>query len=289
MSKVSVVIPAGREKYLQRTIDDVLKNARGEIEVVAFSDGTWPDPPLRDDHRVILVQSSAQTGMRNAINSAVDVATGKYIMKLDAHCCVAEGFDEVLKADCEHDWLVVPRRYALEEETWTPGRQKPDQQYIAPPKERPADNPKYWDAGLGGKEWRQYKSDKEIDDLMSFQGSCYFMHRDYYIELGYLDESVWGTFIKEAQEIGVKVWLSGGRCVRNKKTWYAHWHKGKENHRGYYLSRREIHKGDQASIDMWMNNKWPKQTRDFKWLIDKFSPVPGWENFDWEKKCLTSQ
>ncbi len=33
-------------------------------------------------------------GMRTAINQAVAIAKGKYIMKLDAHCMVDEGIDE---------------------------------------------------------------------------------------------------------------------------------------------------------------------------------------------------
>jgi hypothetical protein len=29
------------------------------------------------------------------------------------------------------------------------------------------------------------------------------------------------------------------------------------------------------------NDKWPLATRPLKWLVDKFSPVPGWENYVW--------
>ena len=32
------------------------------------------------------------------------------------------------------------------------------------------------------------------------------------------------------------------------------------------------------SIDLWTNNKWPKQTRSFQWLVSKFAPVPSWES-----------
>ena len=63
---------------------------------------------------------------------------------------------------------------------------------------------------------------------MSWQGSCYFTTKRYWDSLlAPLDTEHYGTFTQEAQEIGNKVWLSGGRLVVNKKTWYAHYHKGK--------------------------------------------------------------
>jgi hypothetical protein len=56
--------------------------------------------------------------MRSAINTAAEVATGKYLMKCDAHCCFDQGFDVKLKKDCEPDWTVVPRRYAIDKDKW---------------------------------------------------------------------------------------------------------------------------------------------------------------------------
>ena len=41
---LSVIIPSRNEVFLQQTIDDVLRNAVGEIEVIAVLDGYWPEP-----------------------------------------------------------------------------------------------------------------------------------------------------------------------------------------------------------------------------------------------------
>jgi hypothetical protein len=30
-----------------------------------------------------------------------------------------------------------------------------------------------------------------------------------------------------------------------------------------------------------MNNRWPKQTRKLKWLVEKFWPLEGWPD-DWQ-------
>src|SRR5689334_6868922 len=111
MSKLSICIPARNELYLNRTIEDIFANARGEIEVVVALDGYWPDqwkemtakyPNLHSVH------SGEPIGMRAGINRAVASAASrgaKYIAKFDAHCSFGEGFDEILKADMEPDWI----------------------------------------------------------------------------------------------------------------------------------------------------------------------------------------
>jgi hypothetical protein len=67
--------------------------------------------------------------------------------------------------------------------------------------------------------------------------------------------------------------------VVNKKTWYAHLHKGKGG-KGYGFTT-EQYKNHQISkekarlyaIDYWLNTKDFKY--DFDWLIEKFKPA-GW-------------
>jgi hypothetical protein len=121
---------------------------------------------------------------------------------------------------------------------------------------------------------------------MTCQGSGWFLHRDRFWELGGLDErhGHWGAM---GCEIGCKTWLSGGRLVVNKKTWYAHWQRGhahtkgvklKVRKRSYHLPRETVRMAHEYAKDLWFNNKWPLQKRNFEWLIEKFSPVPGWEN-----------
>jgi hypothetical protein len=149
------------------------------------------------------------------------------------------------------------------------------------------DNPNdFGGAGYHGREWRERNNNEalkavEIDDAMSFQGSCWFMHREYFYYLELMDYHTFGPFWQEAQEIGPKCWFSGGRVVRNKKTWYAHLHKGKQYGRGYFLDKRDTRKGVEASNKL-MANGWHKQIagRDLRWLVEKFWPVPGWPE-DW--------
>ncbi len=276
---LTVVIPSRNEKYLQKTIKDLLDKAVEKIEIIAILDGYWP--PISEflrDSRITYIRFPVARGMRAAINAAYRVAKGEYIMKLDAHCMVLDGFDVALKADCEDNWVVVPRRYSLDVENWKIKVKPPvDYMYLAHP-----DDPSVWGGkSLQGKEWRGKNINEkggDIIDLMTAQGSCWFMKKEYFKYLELMDEVNYGEFSKEMQEIGLKCWLSGGRMVRNRKTWYAHWHKPKDHGRGYPLKSSEFKKGADYAIK-WMNGKvWHKQEYDIRWLIDKFAPVPGWPN-----------
>lgn len=278
---ISIIIPSKNERFLQQTIVSCLEKARGDVEVIAVLDGYWPEPALRDDPRLRIVHLGESRGMRGAINAGVAVARGEYIMKLDGHCLLDEGFDVKLAADCEKNWVVVPRRKRLDAEKWEiqdVGKPDVDYEYLSFP-----DDPQdFGGPGLHGRVWndrireRFGKEEYMIDDLMSFQGSCWFMRRDYFHELELMDDEHYGTFAHEAQEIGLKCWLSGGRVVVNKKTWYAHLHKGKKYGRGYALPETDRKKGTDYT-NLWLKNAaWSGQTIPFENLIQKFWPVPGW-------------
>lgn len=284
MSKLSVLIPSRNEQFLPQTVNDLFEKAAGEIEVVVTLDGYWHDPLLEDRDNLILVHHGVAKGMRASINSAASVATGEYLMKCDAHCMFAEGFDEVLKADCDGDWIVIPARYSLDAENWDilqNRKSRVDYHYLSFPYEYPGYRD--YDPGLHGAVWldraRERKDNPEydIDEEMSFQGSCWFTPARHFKEtIGYFNEEGYGTFIQEPQEVGLKTWLGGGKTMVNKKTWYAHLHKGSRYGRGYFMSKKEVVKGSDYSNDFWMNNRWEDRVHDIEWLIERFWPVPTW-------------
>jgi glycosyltransferase involved in cell wall biosynthesis len=285
---VSVIIPSRDERYLQQTIDDVLSKSAGEVEVIVSLDGYWPKQVLRSDKRVIVLHRGTvqnSKGMRESINAGVAISSGRFIMKLDEHCLMNKGWDKVLAETCEDNWVVIPRRYRLEPETWTvPKDPRPpiDYMYQAYPYERTND----LRCGLHGSEWRQRYYERKkipIDETMAWQGSCYFMSRKWWDHLGPLDSEKYGWFTHEPQEIGNKTWLGGGMLMVNKNTWYAHWHKGNKG-RGYGFSNAQYlaHKiqneqGRRFCTDYWTQNQWPERVHDWEWLIEKFWPIPGWK------------
>lgn len=263
---LTAIIPARNEVYLQNTIDSLLENANGEIEVIVILDGYWSDPPLKDDKRVVIIHNSQPRGMRAGINDAVAIAKSDYILKSDAHCMFAKGFDEVLLRDCKENQVMVPRRLPLDPIKWEIEERK-DNKY-------PIDY-MYLDETLHGREWREKRDDSAhkdltIDDLMTSQGSCWFMFKKLFNKLELLDDVNYGTFFNEFQEIGLKAWLSGNEVKINKNTWYAHWHKNEG--RGYHLPGDEQIKGQQQT-DKWLefNKAWDKQIHPIEWLFEKFN------------------
>lgn len=282
--RVSVVLPARNEQFLSRTVQDLLDHARGDVEIVPVIDGTAAGPALPVDPRVRPIVNPVSIGMRPCINTGMAQATGEYLMKLDGHCSMGEGFDEILKADCDDDWIVVPRRGALDPENWCRAENgKPwiDAHYLSYPWDtRPLGaNSRRAGDGLQGAWWPERAKrllHEPISDEMQSQGSCWFLSRKYWDRRGPMRTDLYGSFIREFQELGLTCWLGGGHCVVNKKTTYLHVHKGTRYGRGYSLSGAEADKGSKFCVRFWMLNEWPERVHDLKWLIEKFSPVPGW-------------
>lgn len=282
--RVSVVIPArgeqkpGRE-FLGRTLNSLLANASGDLEIVAVLDGEWVDPPLPNDKRLKILHRGKAHGMRAGLNAGSQIATGEFLMKLDAHCAVDPGFDEVLKANCDDDWMTVPRRLSLDPDTWgilDNGKSPVDAHALSWPYEenRPG-------AGLHGQIWPERSRARKhiiIDDDMSSQGSCWFTTRKHWDRLLYpMDEKSYGSFIQEGQELMCKTWLSGGAVKVVKATSYRHVHKGKNLGRGYWIAKQEMQAGSIFAIDYWMHDRWPERKHNLRWLIEKFGPkVPTW-------------
>lgn len=286
---VSVIIPARNEVYLEKTIKSILAAARNEIEIIAILDGYLPDPTIViDDDRVTFLHFAEPIGQRAAINAGAKAASGKYVLKTDAHSMFDEGFDIKLAADCEYDWTVIPRMYNLDVNAWLPKwHKRTDFMWIRSPyaKHKPFRH-NYWDGTcqrefpaetIAHKEWA--KKQPEIADVMTGQGACFFMHRDRFWELGGCDEGH-GSWGQQGVEVALKAWLSGGALKVNKKTWFSHWFRGGGGPGFPY----QIHGSDQEkarkySIEFWQNPPAPFNKRDLEWLVKKFAPLPTWNGY----------
>lgn len=305
MRDLSVIIPARNEMFLSQTVKNVLENAKADTEVIAICDGNWPEPALPDHPRLIVIHPSEAIGQRAATNLGARASQAKYIMKLDAHCAVEEGFDVKLIADCQPDWTVIPLMYSLHafdwkclgcgHQTYQGGRPEKcekcsltDHEIVVIWKPRENRSTVSWrfDNTLQFKYWKHHsrrpEAQGELIETMSFIGACMFLERERFWQLGGMDEAhgSWGQF---GTEWACKTWLSGGRLVTNKKTWFAHMFRtGNFSINGhssfpYPLSQEAIDRAREYSRDLWMNNKWPLAKHPLSWLIEKFSPVPDWE------------
>ena len=300
--KLSIIIPSRNCSFAQRTVDDIFKKATGDIEVIVILDAYWPNPSLNEHPNLVIVHKPIVGGMRHSINMGANLAKGKYIMKCDDHCLFGESFDEILVNDMEDDYLVNPSRYSMDTPTWTRKWNAIDYLYTTFPYYH--DN--MYGNGMHGKKWvgesglgengmamkeyywkeRKY-ADVLIDDMQTFQGSFWLITKKKFLDIGMLDEKHSDLMENEPQELGFKVWLSGGRCIVNKKTWYAHMHKSEretdEHGRSWKLSWQRMRDGGRFQTWYWMNNKWPLATRNMRWFVEHFWPIPGWPE-DWEEQ-----
>lgn len=298
--KVSCIIPSRSAQWLKKTVQDLLDKAEGDVEVVVVYDGRWPeaDELPTDDPRVLQVHHGVihdNYGMRPSINLGVRASSGEYLLIIDEQCGVDQGYDVKLVADCEDNWVVIPRRQRLEPNSWkltteVEGDKRPpvDYMYVEYPYVKPFDKTQ----GLHGAEWRQRYYDRKdimIDDTPTMQGSCYFMKRSHWDKvIGELKSEHYGPFTMEAQEVGLKTWFTGGRVVVNKNTWYSHWHKGR-NGKGYAFTTEQyrrhqegMEKGRLYAIEYWLNTK--DYPLDWNWFVtEKFPDMPGWSS-DWVER-----
>jgi len=274
---LSIAIPSRNEKFLRNTILDVLSNATGEIEVFPILDGYEPSvADLVDDVRVKYIRLPLGDGKchkRQGINEMVRICKGEYVMSLDAHCMVAKGFDEQLVKDHKPNWVQIPRRNRLDAEKWCiqeqqDGRPPIDYEYI---QFRPL---LVQNEGLHGFRWDARtleRKDIMIDDTFEFQGSCWFMSKDWFLKRGFMNLNYqgWG---QEAEEISFETWKNGGEVKTNKHTWYAHLHKGSKYGRMY-----KKNKEDDLKSYAYSYNHWIRENKDFFIsLINKFMPLPSW-------------
>lgn len=276
--KLSVIVPGRREPFMQKTIDSFLSTSTlgWDVEVIAVLDGNFMEPP-RQQARVKVVQIEAG-GMRAAINAGLSVASGEYVMKVDAHCCFAPGFDEAMISSCADHWLMIPRRYSLDDGSWTAMRHKPSKDYhfLSYPTES------RYGVAMTPAVWQHTGSLADIDDTMTFQGSCWLANRRVFMQkVGLLNDSpdTYGTFAAEQLEVGLKYWLSGGEVKVNKKTWYAHLWKMPRHYSSGVFDKKS-HNGNRAgwswSAKHWINNEESGMKYPFSWLVEKFWPVPTW-------------
>lgn len=285
MARLSIIIPSYKEPYLLNTINSILESAKGSIEIFVNVDDGQPIKMAKKDSRVKFNYPKSPLGMRGGINLGLASTKGRYIMKADAHCVFAPGFDKII-TKMEDNWLVIPRRFALYADGWKRDLRFPpkDYHYISYPAET-----HYYGKGMFPFEWKDRRLERQdyaIDDTMIMQGSCYVASRKYFSkQVGLLDDRLetYSPFGGEQMEIGLKYWLGGGEVKVNKNTWYAHLFKNSRYYKEVAddsLWKHKVHIKSKGSWEWaarhWMNNEEPGMIHAFSWLIEKFWPVPTW-------------
>jgi hypothetical protein len=130
----------------------------------------------------------------------------------------------------------------------------------------------------------QYKKDREtmgLTETMSLQGSAFMCTKEKYWELKLSEEEL-GNWGNQGIEVAVKTWLSGGRCLVNHNTWYAHMFRtqGGDFSFPWPNSGRDTDRTKENVKNLLWSGTWEKQKRPLSWLLERFWPVPGWADVD---------
>lgn len=300
---------------MARTITDVLSHSGPETEVIAVVDGEHIGDIPQPDPRLKLIMLTESIGQRAATNLAARESKAKYIMKLDAHCSVEPGFDaKCIAALAGHpDWTLIPSQFNLWVFSWrcttcgkntymgprprvcepvndkgrkVKGHTCPGTEFerVTVWKPRNGTRTDFWrfdrsmhfqyQSGWAGK---RAEGPGDLADTMSCIGACWMLYRERYWQLGGLDEQH-GSWGQMGTELACKTWLSGGRMVTHRGTWYAHMFRTRQGEGfgfPYANSGRQRLSAQDYSRDLWMNDKWPGQVLPLAWLINKFKPLYG--------------
>src|SRR3990167_10008458 len=311
---LSILIPARNEEFLGRTIQDVLEHSKANIEVIAILDGYLPNPPLKPDPRVTVIYNPVAVGQRAGANQAAKLAKGKYLIKIDAHVALDDGFDlKMLEAFKEvgDNVTMIPVMRNLHVFDWVcpdgheyrhyQGRsdvggncdkcgKKCIKDIVWIPKKSPATHAFRFDKTMHFQYYSEYSKRPEVQkgieingvynpdlrESMSIQGSCFMLTKEKYFELDICSEDFhsWG---QQGVEVACKTWLSGGKVVSNLYTWYAHMFRTRGGDFGFPYSNPQdkVNENRELSRELFQRDKWPLATRKFQWLLDKFNP-PDW-------------
>lgn len=135
-----------------------------------------------------------------------------------------------------------------------------------------------FDKTMHFKYWNDYgkKLKGDLTETLSIQGSCFMLTKEKWFELDICSESFnsWG---QQGVEVACKTWLSGGRVLVNRTTWYAHLFRTQGGDFGfpYDHPQSKIDENRELSKELFRDNKWEKAVLPFEWLIAKFNP-PEW-------------
>lgn len=306
--ELSIIIPARNEMFTAKTIENILENIEADTEVIAVLDGAWTDPAIPQHERVNVIYVPEPIGQRASTNLGAKIAKGKYIIKVDAHCAFDKGFDrKMLDFFKEHgdDIVAVPIMRNLWAFDWkcyhcgwkkyqgpTPEKceqcgkgDKMRRKMMWIGKENPQSVSYCFDSEPHFQYFNDYKSreeykqgkEKGCTETMSLQGSFFMSSKDKYWEWELSDEKL-GNWGNQGLEVACAAWLSGGRCLVNHNTWYAHMFRTQGGDFGFPWENKgnDTQRTKNKVRDKFWKMEHPTQIHPVSWLVKKFWPVPGW-------------
>lgn len=256
----TVLMPVGTNEKphnFNRTIESLIDNSTGKIEILVLLDGWITDDIFKSDCVKVIV-SEENIGIRRIVNMGARIATGKYIFRIDAHCSMSYGWDTKLKCACNGNNFVNCVIDAIDEETWKGMGHNYTFVYIDT-----ECSEKWW-----GDQYKKLEDCNLIEKTMSLTGCGWMTTKDFYWNVfkGF-DENIIG-YGCEGQEISLKVYPQGGEINLRKDVVCGHF---------FYSNPNRYSSETVDKIKKYLLSKYRKDLFD---LVKMFSPVPGWDMID---------
>jgi len=230
---ISIIIPSKHEPYLDKTVEDIHRNARGDIEVLVGHDET------------------ENIGQRAMMNKLARQAKGEYIMKCDAHCSFGPGFDTIMLEDTDDDTILAPFLLPLDGETWTVGNNR-HSAYV-------------FDTTLTMH--HAPNNEELVNETMCLQGSCFLTLLDNYWLWNLCEEGL-GSWGGQGVELGIKAYLNGGVCRTTKRTYYGHVFRHLEEEFPYRRDLKAVNRSQKNIIKKYKTKSIAGLIRRYKYPLD---------------------
>lgn len=315
MTKLSILIPARNEQFLQKTVEDILSKIKGDTDIFIGIDGyDRSDSNVKqvgdlikglqaldvDYSRINIIYEYPAIGQRAMTNKLAKLSDSEYLMKIDAHCSFSDGFDIEMLKDMEEDITLVPVLLNLRPYDW-----------ICPKGHRHYQNKKPEHCNQCDEQvemniiWQTipkpvtssftFTSDlifaynleqptTRLTETMAIQGSGWMVSAKKFWELELSDEK-FGSWGQQGVEIACKTWLSGGRVLNTKDAWMGHWFR-QEDEFPYQRDMKQVDEAYQRSKDLFLKGKWDKAKYNLAWLIRKFNYPADWSEEKIKELCV---
>lgn len=259
---LSILIPARNEMFLAKTVESLLKKKSPQTEIIVGLDGQWANPSLQDHPDLTIVYFPEALGQRANTNQLCRLSRAKYVMKLDAHCDLDQGFDVKLITAMEDDMTISPMMRNLHAFDWVcigkslhpiqpysddlgrakqgcgkrtyqgPTPEKCDKcggqmerQLLWIAKESPKSTSFCFDTTLHFQYFNDFKKRPEGKGELTPTLSLQgscFMLTRKKYWELNICDEEFGSWGQQGVEVACKTWFSGGRVMCLQSTWYAH-------------------------------------------------------------------
>lgn len=193
--KTTIIIPARDEPYLNRTLQSLLENATGRIEIIVILDGC--DYEVMKHSLIKVIRHKEPQGRRHSINEAAEQARGQYLFHIDAHCTMDEGYDTKLKCACDDRAIAVSVIRPLDPKTWKLVEDNAAGTFAVHDKNF---------AEIWSPNSKPLRSCKVMEPTLTFIGLAWMIKKNYFWQLGGYDVSL-GKYGYDGPEWSLKVWL----------------------------------------------------------------------------------